>query len=526
MFMRNPSLLRSTGIIALSTLASRVLGFARDMIVAGLFGATGTLDGFFVAFRIPNLLRRLVAEGALTVSFIPVYTEYLVARGEREALELAQKTLSILLLVLCAMVALGVVFSPEIVRVLAWGFSDARVIALTVDLTRIMFPYLLLVGLVAFAMGVLNSHRCFFASAFSPVLLNAGMITGALVLSGLFTEPLEGLAWGVVLGGALQAILQIPYLARTGFRMRFSIDLAHPGMRKIFGMVFAAAFGTAVYQVNILMSTFLASLLAPGSISYLYYSDRLTEMVLGIFIAAIGSAVLPEMSRITAVDDTGNLKKLYARAACASLFLAIPAAAGLMAAGTAIVPVLFMHGQFTAFHAEMTARALFCASLGIVPVALLRITTPVFYSLKDARTPVLAASAAFVLNIGLGYALMHTELRHAGLALANSLAAALQAGILLGLLGRRIDGMPWREMLIPAARFLAAASGMVLLVRGLYGLADWYADPLGRRVLILALVVSAGGAVYFALCAMLGVREVRFLWSSFLACAGRAKRRN
>ncbi len=524
--MENPSLLRSTGIVALSTLASRVLGFVRDMIVAGLFGATGMLDGFFVAFRIPNLLRRLVAEGALTVSFIPVYTEYLVARGEHAALELAQKTLSILLVLLCAMVALGIVFSPEIVRVLAWGFGDAQVIALTVDLTRIMFPYLLLVGLVAFAMGVLNSHRCFFAPAFSPVLLNAGMITGALFLSGLFSQPLEGLAWGVVLGGVLQAALQLPYLARAGFRMRFSFDMGHPGMRKIFGMVSAAAFGTAVYQVNILMSTFLASLLAPGSISYLYYSDRLTEMMLGIFIAAIGNAVLPEMSRITALDDTATLRRLYARAAAASLFLAVPAAAGLMAAGGAVVPVLFMRGEFTAFHAEMTARALFCASLGIVPVALLRITTPVFYSLKDARTPVLAAAASFALNITLGYALMNTQLRHAGLALANSLAAALQAGILLGLLGRRIGGMPWREMLVPAARFLAAALGMAVPVRFLYRQADWYDDPLGTRVFFLVLLVCAGGVLYFIICAVLGAGEVRLLWNRFLSLAGRANNKD
>ncbi|TAL38719.1 MAG: murein biosynthesis integral membrane protein MurJ [Spirochaetes bacterium] len=523
--MAPSSLVRSTGIVAISTLASRILGFVRDMIVASYFGASGALDGFFVAFRIPNLLRRLVAEGALTVSFIPVYTDYLVNKGEREALELAQKTLSIMLIVLGGLVALGIVFSPEIVRAFAYGFEDEGVLALTVGLNRIMFPYLFLVGLVAFAMGVLNSHNYFFAPAFSPVLLNVGMIMGAVLFRGFFSEPLHGLAWGVILGGIFQAVTQVPDLVRSGFRMKFSLDLKHPGIRRIFRMIGAAVFGTAIYQVNIFMSTVIASLLPSGSISYLYYSDRLTEMVLGIFIVSIGNVILPEMSRITAKDDMVTLKKLYIRASNASLFLAVPAAAALMAVGTAVVSVLFMRGQFTAYHAEMTARALFCASFGIVPVALLRITTPTFYSLKDARTPVYAAAVSFVLNISAGYALMQTPLRHAGLSLANSISATVQVGILVYFLERKIGRIRFREMFVPAAKYLAASLGMVAVVFAVSWNTDWVRDSFLRRALMLGVVVAAGGATYFALCAAMGVEEIDFLVARVRALARRGKAR-
>lgn len=521
--MAAQSMLRSAGIVMLSTLTSRVMGFVRDMIVAACFGASASLDGFFIAFRIPNLLRRLVAEGALTISFIPVYTEYLVNRGDREALELAQKTLSILLVVLASLCALGIVFSPEIVRLFAYGFTDEAALALTTDLNRIMFPYLFFVGLVAFAMGVLNSHGYFFAPAFSPVLLNVGFIVGALFFRKLFDEPLHGLAWGVIFGGVLQTVLQIPYMAKSGFRLRFSIDFKHPGIRSIFRLIAPAVFGIAVYQINIFMSTVLASMLAPGSISYLYYSDRLTEMVLGIFIISIGNVILPEMSRVSARDDLGALKLIYIRSVRAALFLAVPAAAALMAAGLPIVSVLFMRGAFTAYHAEMTARALFYASIGIASVAVLRITTPTFYSLKDTRTPVVTSAVSFVLNIGLGYVLMRTPLAHAGLSLANSISGTVQVGLLLWWLFRKIGAVAARPLVVPIVKYCLASGVMVAVILLVAGGVDWMNDPFARRVLFLALVVASGGAAYLLACLALGLEEMRYIVDKVRSVARRRR---
>ena len=393
------SIFRSAGIVAGSTLVSRLLGFVRDMVIAAVFGASASLDGFFVAFRIPNLFRRLVAEGALTISFIPVYTEYLETKGEQEALKLAQKTATLLVIVLTLIVAFGVVFSPQIVSLFAYGFTDNSVTQLTISLNRIMFPYLFFVGLVAFSMGVLNSHRLFFAPAFSPALLNVGFIIGALVFAKVSRVPLEGLAWGVILGGILQLALQIPYMIRSGFRMKIDLDIKHPGMRKIFAMLGPAMFGIAVYQINILINTMLASMLPEGSISFLYYSDRLNEIVLGIFVMSIGSVVLPEMSSAAAKSDFAGLKKIYQNSVRAGLFMAIPAAAALMTAGIPIVTGIYLHGHFNAYHAVMTNRALFFASMGIVSLAVLRMTTPAFYSLKDTKVPVITATIAFLINI-------------------------------------------------------------------------------------------------------------------------------
>jgi putative peptidoglycan lipid II flippase len=509
--MSNGNLIKFTSIVAVSTFLSRIMGFIRDMIIASYFGATGSLDGFFVAFRIPNLVRRLVAEGSLTISFIPVYTDYLVNSGEQEALKLAQKTLSILFLILLFIVFLGEVFSPQIVRLFAYGFTEPDKIELTVALNRVMFPYLFFVGLVAFSMGILNSHGYFFAPAFSPVLLNVGFIIGAIFFSKLLREPLYGLAIGVVLGGILQLILQIPYLVRSGFRLRVSVDLRHPGIRRIFRMIGPALFGIAVYQINILMSTILASMLPPGSISYLYYADRLTEIVLGIFIISIGNVILPEMSKMSAHDDMEQLKKLYISSIRAALFLAIPASIALMAVGFPIISVLFMRGEFSSFHADMTYRALFFASIGIASISVLRITTPTFYSLKDTKTPVKCAVLSFVVNIGSGFLLMQTWLKHAGLSLANSIAVTIQIIVLLIFLHERVGGLGLRKLIKPLIKFMLSGMLMAITIYCISGLVNWYSDTLYVRIAYLAIIVIAGGLIYIIAGLLLGVEEINYL---------------
>jgi len=506
--MRN-RIVQSTGIVALSTLVSRVMGFVRDMIIANFFGASAALDGFFVAFRIPNLLRRLVAEGALTVSFIPVYTEYTINKGQDEALRLAQKTLTVLMVILVFIVLLGEIFSPQIVRVFAIGFSDPSLLHLTTGLNRVMFPYLFLVGVVAFCMGYLNSHKYFFAPAFSPVLLNVGFIIGAVWLSGYFDEPLYGLAVGVLAGGVMQLLLQVPYMVKSGFRLRLSFDLQHAGIRRIFRLIVPMLFGVAVYQINILLNTVLASMLPRGSISYLYYSDRLTEVVLGVFIVSIGNVILPELSRFTATDDNASLKKLYTQAVRAALFLAVPSSMALMLIGKAVVSVLFMRGEFSATETQMTYLALLFSSLGIASISMLRITTPTFFSLKDTKAPVITSAIALVLNVSLGYVLMQTPLLHGGLALANTIGVTVQMLILFFWLQKKVGRLDLQEIVIPFGKYLLAGGLMCAAIFPIYNSINWLADPFVTRLGYLVLMVGVGGMVYFAGCYLLGVKELK-----------------
>lgn len=509
-------IVRSTGIVALATLASRILGFIRDMVFAKYFGATGATDAFFVAFRIPNLLRRLVGEGALTISFIPVYTDYKVLKGEDEAFELARKVLSVLAVTVTLLVIAGVIFSPQIVDLFAWGFPEGPDKSLAVELNRIMFPYLLFVSYVAFAMGLLNTHGYFFAPSFAPVMLNIGMIVGIVFFRNTFSEPMYGAAIGVIAGGLLQAALQLPYMVKTGFKMKFSFDLAHPGIKKIFSMMAPALFGIAVYQLNILMSTILASFLEPGSISYLYYSDRLTEIVLGVFIVSIGNVVLPEMSRMRASDDMESFKKLYTASLRSALFLALPATAGLMALGYPIVSVLFARGSFGHTEAMLTARALFYSSIGISAISILRITTPAFFALKDTRTPVITSAISFVLNIALGWVLMNTQLKHAGLALANSAAVTVQTLIIFYFLRRRIGELDIKGLVVSALKYITASLLVAAAVSFVSMRIDWVNGGLLYRIGALTGIVLLGGSVYAAACAVMRTEELLYIVRRFM----------
>ncbi len=507
--MKN-SLIKSTGIVAVSTLASRIMGFARDMVMAGIFGASGLLDGFFIAFTIPNIFRRFVAEGTLTISFVPVYTEYLMNNSKKEALELAQKTMSILLLTLMVIISLGIIFSPEIIKVIGYGFKDINQINLTISLNRIMFPYLFFVSLVAFSMGYLNSHKYFFAPAFAPVLLNVGIITGALFFRHYFEEPIYGLAFGVLLGGILQLLLQIPYMIKAGFKLRISIDFNHPGIKKIFLMVGPALFGIAIYQINILMIRLLGSMLPSGSISYLYYSDRMTELVMGVFIVSIGNVILPELSGYSANGDYGKIRNLYLSSIKSALFLSIPASIALMVIGLPVISVLFMRGEFTPSIAELTYKALLYASIGTASLSIIRITVPTFYSLKDTKTPVYASLVSFIINISFGYILMQTGLKHAGLTLALSIATIVQMFILVILLQKKIGKIDVKSLLLSISKLLFSGIIMAVLIWLLANQLDWLNSRFILRMGYLILIIILGASAYFIICTILKVDEVKY----------------
>lgn len=505
------SLVRSTGIVALSTLCSRILGLVRDVLMAATFGAVRTADVFYIAFMVPNLFRRLVAEGALTISFVPVYTETLIIEGEDESLKLAQKTMTIQFVVIFLIILPGIIFAPYLMK-LFFGRSDSiEIFNLSVNLTRFMFPYLFFAGFVAFAMGFLNSRGHFFAPAFSPVLLNVGIISGIIIFSHFFEEPIFGVALGVIVGGVFQLLLQIPYMIKENFKLKFSFDLNHPGIRKIFRMLGPALFGIAIYQINVLVGNLLATMLPAGSVSYIYYTSRLTELVLGVFIVSIGNVILPEMSRLSLLDDSSKFKKLFSDSVSSALFLAVPASAALIVVGLPVISVVFMRGRFTFADAGLTHFSLVHASLGIIFVAILRILVPAFYSMKDTKTPVYSAAVSFIINASLGYALMHTTLKHAGLTLAGSMAAAAQVIILFAVLRKRVGAIDWRGIGGSFIKYITAASAMSAVIYLIANIVDWQNDSFIFRLLILALIIISGSAVYFSVCYMLRSKEMLYL---------------
>ncbi|MRR15773.1 MAG: murein biosynthesis integral membrane protein MurJ, partial [Deltaproteobacteria bacterium] len=370
----NAKVAKAAGIVGAATMVSRVFGVIRDMVIAALFGASWMTDAFWVAFRIPNMLRRLLGEGSLTVSFVPVFTEYLQKKTKAEALELASHAFTVLSVILAAVSVLGILISPVIVGLIAPGFiADPDKFALTVFLNRLMFPYIFFIALVALCMGILNSFRHFTSPALSPVLLNIAMIAAAFTLRNFFAQPITALAVGVLIGGVLQLAMQWPALLKFGVRFKFRFHLQHPGMRQIGALMLPAILGAGVGTINVFVGTVLASLLPSGSVTYLFYADRIMEFPLGIFAIAIGTAALPSFSKCVADGNMAELKSSISFSLRLMLFLTLPAMAALMALNLPIISVLFQRGAFDARAATLTGQALFCYALGLWAYAMLRV---------------------------------------------------------------------------------------------------------------------------------------------------------
>jgi putative peptidoglycan lipid II flippase len=346
-----PNISGAAGVISFFTLISRILGLVRDMVIAALFGSGLAADAFFVALRIPNLLRRLFAEGSLTIAFIPVFTEYLTLRSKDEAFELARIVLTLLSLILVIITVMGVIFAPFIVHLQAFGFgTSSGKYELTVLLTRITFPYVLLIGLVAFFMGVLNSLRHFAAPAAAPILLNVGIIVAAFFISPALSEPITGVAMGVIVGGMMQVALQIPWALKAGLKFLPAWQPLHPAVRRIFWLMLPAVFGSAVYQLNQFVGTLLASFLQEGSVSWLYYADRLVQFPLGIFAIAIATAALPSLSGNAARKDFARFQETVDDGLRLVFFIVLPAMAGLFILGKPIVVLFFERGLLPPKH--------------------------------------------------------------------------------------------------------------------------------------------------------------------------------
>jgi putative peptidoglycan lipid II flippase len=467
------NIVKAAGVLGSATMLSRVMGMVRDMVVSRLFGAGFATDAFFAAFQIPNMLRRFFAEGALTSAFVPTFSQTLTQQGEAEARELANTCFTLLSIVMAGITLTGILCSPYIVGLMFPGFHAVPgKFQLTVLLNRIMFPYTLFISLVALCMGVLNTIRHFFTPAISTVFLNLSMILSAVLLRGFFQVPVTALAMGVLLGGLLQLLLQVPVLWKKGFPLRPRFDFGSPQVRRITLLMLPSVLGVGVYYLNITVSAILASFLPQGSVSYLYYAQRLFEFPQGIFTVSVAQAVLPSMSRQAAEGDMAGMKGSLAFGLRLTLFITIPAMAGLVVCSTPIFTLLFMGGAFDFAKAVNSSRALICYSLGLSFVAMTRVLAPAFYALRDTRTPVWTALLTFLLNLALSLALME-PLGHGGLALATSLAALGNMLLLLWYLRRRIGGFGGRGIMLCGLKSLAASLPMAAAVWCLCGLVDW-----------------------------------------------------
>jgi putative peptidoglycan lipid II flippase len=447
----------SAGKIGLGTFISRILGLVRDMVRAYFFGTGMAADAFTVAFRLPNLLRSLLGEGALSAAFVPIFGEYLAKRGRREAWALAGAAWSLLALVLIAVAIVGVLVTPYLVKVMAFGYrSVPGKLDLTISLTRIMFPYIVFVGLAALAMGMLNSLRHFFAPAISPVLLNLGMIASMVIfgprMGNLPEKQVYALAGGVLVGGAAQLAIQIPFLKKMGMSFRFRPNWHHPGVKRIVWLMAPGVIGLGVLEVNSFVDTFLGAMLRPGSVAALEYGNRLMQLPLGIFGVAVGTAILPTLAIQAAREDYNQLRDTFSFAVRYVCFIMIPATVGLMVLRYPIIRLLLERGQFR--HGQsvsMTASALMFYAAGLVCYGSVKCVAPVFYSLKDTRTPVKTGVTAMLSNVVLNVILMQF-LGLGGLALATALSSLLNLTLLLRQLRRRLGYIKGSEMLTGVAR--------------------------------------------------------------------------
>lgn len=503
---------RAAAVVGSATLLSRILGFVRDLVVARTFGAGPLTDSFFVAFRLPNLLRRLVAEGALSSAFIPVFSEYLATREAGETRRMLRAVAGAVALVLGGITLAGILAAPLLVRVMAPGFfADPVRGALTVGLTRLMFPYLLFVGLAALAMGILNAHRRFFTPALAPVALNVAMIAAVLFLAPHLERPVFGLAVGVVVGGLGQLLVQLPALRRGGLLVSPTLEPDHPAVRRCFRLMAPVVVGQSANQLNVLVNTMIASFLGGGSVSYLYYADRLVEFPQGVFGIAIATAVLPTLSEHAARRELTHLRQTLSFALRLAAFIGLPAAIGLFLLREPIVRILYQRGQFGAVEAAGTAAAVGYYALGLLGWGGAKICAQAFYALGDTRTPVKVAVGSMVLNSVLALALVR-PLAHGGLALASAAAGTVNAAVLVWLLGRRL---PQEAGAAGRAGWMRIVLGSVVLAAALAGALRLWPAPIGWGPEALWLTMMIGGtvALYAGLHALLGTDEARLVWS-------------
>jgi len=501
------NLLKAAASVSGMTFLSRITGFVRDTLLAILFGAGLAMDAFVVAFRIPNLLRRLFAEGAFSQAFVPVLGEHRAKHGDERTREFVARVLGLLAAALFAATLIGILAAPAIVYVTASGFAkDADKFALTVQMTRICFPYIFFISLVSLASGLLNTYGSFKAPAFTPVLLNLSFIGFALWAAPHFDRPVVALAWAVFAGGLAQLLFQLPFLKRIGMLAWPKWDPRDAAVLRVLTLMAPAVLGVSVAQISLLINTHIASWLGDGRLSWLYFADRLMEFPSALLGVAIGTVLLPSLVRHHAAQDPAEYSKLLDWGLRVSLLLAAPAAVGLALLAVPLVSTLFWHGEFTRHDVIMTRHALIAYSIGLAGIILVKILAPGFYARQDIRTPVKVAIVTLVVTQLLNAALV-PAIGHAGLALAISLGATFNAGWLWYLMRRSGAYRPepgWAEFLLKLAIALYMMGGV--LWYGMGSENSWFEIPTAARAIKLALVIVGATVAYFAMLAFMGFR--------------------
>lgn len=505
---KSVGLLRSSGLVGLMTMLSRVLGLVRDVVIANYFGAGGSADAFFVAFKIPNFLRRLFAEGAFSQAFVPVLSEYRSQRDHAAVQQLVSRVAGSLGSVLLLVTLIGVIGAPLLAALFAPGFYLAGGIKFTLasEMLRITFPYLMLISLTAFSGAILNSYERFAVPAFTPVLLNLILIGSAVGLSPMFDPPVMALAWGVFMAGVVQLLFNLPFLARLKLLHRPRQGWQDEGVRRILKLMVPALFGVSVAQVNLLLDTVLASFLKTGSVSWLYYSDRLSELPLGVFGIAIATVILPSLSRKHAEKSSQQFMHTLDWAMRMVLLIGVPAALALILLAEPLLTTLFQYGQMTPHDVQMSALSLRAYAFGLVAFMMIKILAPGFFARQDTSTPVRIAMFAMVANMVMNLMLIW-PLAHAGLALATSLSAFMNAGLLLrGLM--RAGVYHWQPGWgVFLGRLVAACGALWLVLEWLVRPeSEWLRVGVMQRAHWMLVLVGCGVAVYSAVLVALGLR--------------------
>jgi len=503
------NLVKSMGTIGGLTMVSRVFGFAREMLMSRIMGASGAADAFLVAFRLPNTFRRLFGEGAFSAGFVPLFSQRFHGPGGMdEAKRFSEEVLAFFVPALILFTLVFELAMPAFVWAIASGYADEpQKFALTVFLSRITFPYLLLISLVSFFSGILNSLTKFAAAAFAPALLNVAMLVALILVPAGGVKSATALAVGVTAGGVLQLILLWNSARRAGVSLKLRRPRMTPGVRQFFVVVIPATLGAGVYQISQLIDTFFATRLPEGSMSYLNYSDRLNQLPLSVIGTALGTAILPHISRFIAKGEPEEAAKVQGNAVDLSMLLCIPAALALAVAAPPLVAALFQGGRFTAYDAMVTGNVLAIIASGLPAYVLVKVITPGFYAREDTRTPVKTAAIVLIANIAFNFALIPFFGIY-GLAAAISLCSWLNCLMLYVVLSRRghfrIEGWLWGRI----ARQFAAGLVMVAALFGVRMLLDgWFAGSVAERLAGVIGLVGVGGAVYFATAFAIGAMD-------------------
>jgi putative peptidoglycan lipid II flippase len=545
---RRASVARSAGVVSMAVMASRVLGLAREMVFAYFFGASKSFanDAYVIAFRIPNLLRDLFAEGALSSAFVTVFSDYLVTKDEKEAFRLSNLVATTLIVVLGILVVLGIIFAPQVVTAIAHGFEgDREKFELTVRLTRIMMPFILLVALAAQAMGVLNARDRFGIPALASMFFNIGSIIGGVTTAALLTDPtfshpirsivdkptegIIGMAYGVLIGGFLQYAVQWPSLRSAGFRYRAMLSFSDRGVRRIFALMGPAAIGAAAVQVNVLVNSNFASSIptetGSGPVSWLNYSFRLMQFPIGVFGVAIATATLPSISRSAALKDMSEFRHTLAGSIRLAFLLTIPSAVGLIVLGRPIIALIYERGHFGPNDTDHTAAALAFYAIGLAGYSAVRILAPAFYALGDARTPMMISLLSMATNFVMNWMLIDV-LQERGLALSTSTVALMNFALLYAIMHRRVKGIEGRTTVIAVGKIVAASAVMGVVCWAISrAIANGAGVSFPARTANVAASVSVGVGVFYLVASALGIQELKAATKVFTSRFARLLRR-